>query len=299
MFATDALPDSAGFYQTQSPLAPIICDTKYVFCDTNKSGNNCSSPGGAQKLLTWLEDRKSTTWLDIRSLLGVSLAGPPIYLASYGSAAVLAAQTSGNSLQYAPENATVLGELGRLSMAGMLMLGSYGQLSATGYWNLGNGAMYLSTDANPDSLCNKVVMESPSVTTLPVVPYVIFLVSSIFILSVSYAGSFLHPRKGLSSQLERLFKIWVLHTPGQLHKEATERLRGCDFSSDHLSMTNKWPDIRHQSGPVIAIRNGALRFGSGSFLLSLLYLPPNLPCRECGIVRKYTRRRGGTYTGGF
>lgn len=58
-------------------------------------------------------------------------------------------------------------------------------------------------------------------------------------------------------------------SPGHLHSEATERLRGRSFKLASMPRTHKWPNAPNQS-PIIIIRE---YFGSG--LVSFLVFIPS------------------------
>jgi len=53
---------------------------------------------------------------------------------------------------------------------------------------------------------------------------------------------------------------WSLHTPGQLHREVTERIRG-PFGK--VNTLDAWPTVdTYHLGPAVVVQSGAKRFGS-------------------------------------
>lgn len=250
---------SDSYYVYEESEVPIICDTKYVFC-AGKPGEDCSAPGGINALKEWLKSRQEAILNDIERLLEAVIVSPLIYVAIRSREAVAAGQVTTNGT-LARQNATAFGELSRLTKTGMVMWASYVQLSATGYWYSTLWAPNITTEADPNSLCNKVIMESLKVTTIPVIPYSMITICSLVIVSVSYSSSLRFVRKTGVASIGRLFNIWALHRPGQLHREATERLRGRDFKFNNR--IDPWPSIPYQSGPSIITREGSERFISG------------------------------------
>ncbi|PVF91426.1 hypothetical protein CPB86DRAFT_337354, partial [Serendipita vermifera] len=107
IFATQSNNKSAeariGIYRPESPVVPVICDTKYVFCDDNRHENTCSEPGGFQTLVDWLARKEGDPWDDIYSFFGQMFGIQPICHAAIGSSAVLAAQSTLYSVQMSPE----------------------------------------------------------------------------------------------------------------------------------------------------------------------------------------------------
>jgi hypothetical protein len=103
-------------------------------------------------------------------------------------------------------------------------------------------------------------MDSSTLTTTPVLPYLLCIIASLFIVLISYSGSFHFSRRLLFSSFARLFNIWALHRPGQLHRELTEGLRTRRFK--RTSTKDGWPTAPYQSGPTIT-RKGPERFISG------------------------------------
>ncbi|PVF94016.1 hypothetical protein CPB86DRAFT_789468 [Serendipita vermifera] len=190
----------------------------------------------------------------------MGLTTPPIYHAALGPSAVLASQSIYNAVQASTE-ISALGELSRLSRAGMILTASAAQLSVNGYLNMSLAVASFKTPDHPDSLCNHVIMESSTVVTIPVLPYALIASFSILIVAISYSVSFDATRNMLFSSLRRHHDIWTLHLPGQLHKGITERLNGKDFKL--VDVDAHWPNAPFASGPVVVTSNGVKKFGPG------------------------------------
>ncbi|PVF94015.1 hypothetical protein CPB86DRAFT_818323 [Serendipita vermifera] len=188
------------------------------------------------------------------------LSCPPIFLAALGPAAVLAAQSTFYGIQQSA-GLSALGELSRLSRAGMLITASAAQLSVNGFMNATLLVSPFKTSDHPESLCNHVIMESSTAVTVPVFPYTILAGFSLLIVGISYATSLDVARNMLFSSLRRYHDIWTLHLPGQLHKGITERLNGKDFKP--IDVDAPWPNTPFASGPVVVTSNGVKKFGSG------------------------------------
>jgi hypothetical protein len=265
LFATEATPaasTSTPLGQVESFLpadtvVPIACDTKYVLCADDRG--DCSPLGGRNDVLDWtlrkLGAGAGVFWEDIGLFLSATLSAPPIYQTSLGSTAIIASETtSGGGSQFLPHNVTAQRELSRLVEAGMLMLASYMQLSAVGYWNTGNGTEGFTHEG---SLCTKVVTEFPKLITIPVIPYILVVVTLVLVVLMGRAKSFL-PRRMWSPAHRNLFDAWVLHSAGQLHREVTERIHG---GMEKVDTVTDWPTVRtFHSGPKIETYCDTKRF---------------------------------------
>ncbi|PVF94018.1 hypothetical protein CPB86DRAFT_876697 [Serendipita vermifera] len=183
-----------------------------------------------------------------------------MFNAAKGASAVLASQSVYFKNQHSA-NVSALGELSRLSKAGMTMLASSAQLSVNGFLNISTGAASFETPDHPASICNRIIMESSTITTVPVLPYALFTGFSILIIAISYAGSLPLAGKSLFSSLMRYHDTWTLHLPGQLHKEMTESLNGKEFK--FVDVDSPWPNAPFASGPVITTHHGINHFESG------------------------------------
>jgi hypothetical protein len=83
---------------------------------------------------------------------------PPIYEASFGSSAIAASHTV-DFFQFDPTNANAVGELGRLTRAGMVMLASSAQLTVIGYWKFKNVPTPDSV-IQDDKLCKNTLVDT-------------------------------------------------------------------------------------------------------------------------------------------
>jgi hypothetical protein len=267
LFATEATPATSG--STVTPLGqadlflpadtvvPIACDTKYVLCADNKG--DCSPLGGENNVLDWTLEKIDVGagffWEDIGLFLATTLSAPPIYQTSLGSTAIIASETTSEGMfQLLPHDVTAQRELSRLVEAGMLMLASYMQLSAVGYWNTGNGTEGFDHE---DSLCTKVVTEFPQLVTIPVIPYILVVVTLVLVVLMGRVKSFL-PRRMWSLANRDLIDAWVLHSAGQLHREVTERIRG---RMEKVDTVTEWPTVRtFHLGPKIETHWDTKRF---------------------------------------
>ena len=242
---------------------PIICDTKYILCSGREE---CSPLDGVKALIDWASTHRTRaarrTWSDITKLMAAALARPPINLAAWGSSAVIASETIvGSGPQLIPHNVTARRELTRLVEASMFMLASYMQLSAAGYWDVGDGVQGFGEPNNRDplSLCNNVILESSSANTLPVVPYVLVLVSLILVGLMGRMNSLL-PRRVLSASQRDFHDVFMLYSAGQLHREVVERIRGYFVNVD---TTDEYPTVdTFHSGPAVVRIQGKKRFGA-------------------------------------
>ncbi|PVF94019.1 hypothetical protein CPB86DRAFT_818327 [Serendipita vermifera] len=249
------------WYEAESTIVPIICDTKYVFCLRERHGDNCSQPGGYLTMTEWLADKQGPPWNDVAKLVAKRFSLSPIYKATYGASSILAGQSMFHRVQISA-NLSALAELSRLSRAGMVMTASYAQLSVNGFLSVTTGgAEPFEPPSHSKSLCNRVIMETSTMATIPVLPYALAVGFSLLVIVISYAGSFRMSRKFLFSPLRRHYDTWTLHLPGQLHKGVTEGLYGKGFKL--VDMESPWPNAPFTSGPIIISRNGVKRFGLG------------------------------------
>jgi hypothetical protein len=257
LFATNptAFTSDGTLFHTRTVVVPIVCDTKYVFC----ADGMCSPPGGANTMLYWMAMQMKKEWTDLSSLFSASLVFSPIYQASLGSVAILASETTQSGLiQYEVENCTVVRELGRLVSTSMFMFASLGQLAALGFWDVGTGTFGLDP-SEPGSMCKNTLMDSSTVTTIAVLPYSILLGTLLLIVLVGKIP--LWPRRRLSRPHRELLDVWTLHTPGQLHREVTERIRG---RFGEIDTRAEWPTVdTYHMGPTVVTEDDVKRFGSG------------------------------------
>lgn len=243
-------------YSPLRSVVPIICDTKYIICLDGV--HDCSQPGGVNTVSGWLTGRPGEIWDEIRNFVTMSLSMPPIATPSFGTTAIAASQTVIHGLfQYDTEHATARRELARMVYTGMLMLASVVPLSALGHWDVGFGSVGLHR-SNPQSLCRNVIMQSPAVATVPALPYVTILAMTLLIVLISYGTSCV---RGKSTRMSNLRSVWVLYTPGQLHREVAERIRG-EFAA--VDTSTSWPTVRKRRlGPDIVTRHQQKYFGIG------------------------------------
>jgi hypothetical protein len=284
IFATQtdpaAVPDpSVPLYDSLNTAVPIICDSKYIVC--LKKGD-CSPLGGMVTVYSWFMGRLNMTGndshllselLDVGDLLITALASPPIHRASTGSTAILASETVTNGLQLVPQNVTALKELTRLVQTGMIMLSSYMQLSAVGYWNVSGGTTESLSPTQKNSICNKIISQSAKVITIPVIPYILLLLSLLVVSLLPFAMK-LVPMERLATAYRNLLEAWTLHSPGQLHREVVERIRG---TFEYVDTTADWPTVESAHlRPFISIQMNTRRFGTGAYsflmLLSIVWL---------------------------
>ncbi|PVF94017.1 hypothetical protein CPB86DRAFT_828903 [Serendipita vermifera] len=225
IFATRLAGTAAGkkIFRAESSIVPVLCDTKYVICVKSKHDTNCSEPGGIYPLIHWLyQNTRGTTWPDIQWHLSVMLSKPPINKVAIGVSAVLASQSV---LQGAAVE-----------------------------------RHFCAQRTKPIIKGRRVIIESPGMKTVPVLPYALLTGFSILIVAISYTGSFPFSRKLLFSSAKHYHTMWTLHLPGQLHKRVTESLNGKDFKL--VDAESPWPNAPFSSGPVIIAHNGVNRFGS-------------------------------------
>lgn len=267
-------PDQFGdwFVDTQDLVVPIICDTKYRIC---VDGNvDCSPVGGWMVIQTW-ETLERAGYYDqktkLRTFLFEALNSPPTSKASLGSDAVAASHTLFNANQADPGNATVVHELSRLAQAGMAILASGFQLQALGYWvppeerSAENTYEYCH---RPGSFCGAVIIDNPSVFTMPLIPYTILLIMVFVIIIVSYMGNMRFMRR--FPYWRKYAELWSLHYAGQLHREIVEQIGGtvCD-----VDVTHEWPNFNQPYvGLDIVEKHGSKRFGPGRYHFHLSFL---------------------------
>jgi hypothetical protein len=264
LFATMKNESSFG-YSPSRTIVPIICDTKYIVC--LDGSNDCSQLGGVHSLSRWFTGQPGDFHDEIRQFLLSPLYVPPIYRASFGYTAIAASQTVREGTYQSDPHVTAQRELARLLYTGMLMLASFVPLSAIGYWDVGYGLVGLHS-ANPRSLCRITIMQSLTVITVPALPYVIILVVTLLVVLISYATCCV---RGRSTRMSNLLNVWMLYSPGQLHREVTERIRGAFAVVD---TTTAWPTVRRRHlGADVVIRDKQKCFGIGvSVGLSVLCL---------------------------
>ena len=261
--------ESSFRYSPLRTIVPITCDTKYIVC--LDGSNDCSQLGGRNSLSSWFTGRPSDIWDETHKFVRLSLFYSPIFRASLGSTAIAASQTvRGGAYQSDPDHVTALRELSRLAHTGMLMLASFASLSATGYWDVGYGSVGLHP-TNPRSLCRGVIIQSPTVITVPAIPYVIILTVTLLVVSISYTTLCV---QGRSTRVSNLLNVWTLYSPGQLHREVTERIRG-EFAV--VDKTTAWPTVREGGlGADVVIRDKQVCFGTGVSVSSLSCFCPSL-----------------------
>jgi len=267
-------PDQFGdwFVDTQDLVVPIICDTKYRICVDR---NDCSPVGGWDVIQTW-ETLEFAGFDDQKTKLGTflfeALKSPPISRASSGSDAVVASHTlfhlDNNGYgqdQTDPHNVTVVRELSRLAQAGMAILASGFQLQTLGYWippvERSAKEAYRYCHGTPDSLCGAVIIDNPSVFTLPLIPYAILLVMVFVIIIVSYMGNTRFMRR--FGFWRKYAELWSLHCAGQLHREVVEQIGGTFYDVD---VTHEWPYFNEAHvGLDIVEKHGFKRFSVHHF----------------------------------
>jgi len=104
-------------------------------------------------------------------------------------------------------------------------------------------------------------MNSPKINTIPVVPYSLLL--AFLLLIVLLGNNRLWPLGRLLPGYRNLLDVWTLYSPGQLHREVTERIRG---KFQGIDTTVDWPTVKScHLGPTVVIHDGVKRFDSGVF----------------------------------
>jgi hypothetical protein len=182
------------------------------------------------------------------------MSWPPIYLAAQGSQAILAAQTLAPDfqIQLDPQNTTVNHELDRLVRAGMSMLASSGQLAAMGFWSLEQGV----SEPLPLGFCQNIAIQSATEITILVMPYIILLGISLFLVTVSYAECFGARR---IRYWRKYAEPWALYRVGELHRDVAQYL----YDGIKQGRADAgWPRLESEClGFNVVDENGLRRFG--------------------------------------
>jgi hypothetical protein len=142
----------------------------------------------------------------------------------------------------------------------MYMLASYMQLLAVGYWDVGQGTNGLANVTQKEPICNTLISQSGIASTIRVIPYTLLLVVFVLIVLAGQSQSWL--RMKMPAAWRDLLDAWALHSPGQLHRELTERIQG---KFEKVDTGADWPTVdAFRLGPRVVTRDNMKRFDTAS-----------------------------------